>query len=68
MQKKKSYLGKEGVLNAGEVQEAQRGVVIRGEIRNLIVEQAGQPGASCAPRIYSICRSLIHNSRTCPER
>ena len=67
-QKKKSYIGKGEVLNAGEVQEAQRGVVIEGEVGNLVVEQAGQPGPSRAPRTCSICRSLAHTAHTCPER
>jgi hypothetical protein len=67
-QKKKSYIGKGGVLTAQEVQEAQRGVENRVETEIEVVQQPSQPGPSRAPRMCSICRSLDHTARTCPER
>jgi hypothetical protein len=67
-QKKKSYVGQGGVLSAQEVQEAQRGVGNRIEGSIHEVEQPSQPGPSRAPRMCSICRSLGHTARTCPER
>ena len=66
--KRKSYIGKGGVLSAQEVQEAQRGVENRVETNIEVVEQPSQPGPLRAPRIYSICRSLDHTAHTCLER
>ena len=43
-EKKKSYVGKGGVLSAQEVQEAQREVIIEREVGNQVVEQPSQPG------------------------
>lgn len=67
-QKKKSYVGRGGVLSAREVQEAQREVVIEENARMQAVGQPNQPGLARAPRMCSICRSLEHTARTCPER
>jgi hypothetical protein len=67
-QKKKSYVGKGGVLSAREVQEAQREVENRGETEIEVVEQPGQSRPLRAPRMCSICRSLDHTARTCLER
>ena len=67
-QKKKSYVGKGGVLSAREVQEAQREVENRGETEIEVVEQPGHSRPLRAPRMCSICRSLDHTARTCPER
>ena len=66
-QKKKLYIGKGGVVSAQEVQEAQRGVENRVESNIPVIEQPSQPGPSRAPRMCSICRSLAHTARTCPE-
>jgi hypothetical protein len=67
-QKKKLYVGKGGVLSAREVQEAQRGVVIKENTAIQTVEQPSQPSLSHAPHMCSICGSLDHTARTCPER
>ena len=67
-QKKKSYVGRGGVLSAQEVQEAQRGVGIEVEKEVQVVEQVAAPASIRAPRMCSICRSLDHTARTCPER
>ena len=67
-QKKKSYVGKGGVLSAAEVQEAQRGVVIEEDTTMQIVTQPSQLSFTCAPQLCSICRSLEHTACTCPER
>jgi len=67
-QKKKSYIGKGGVLSAQEVQEAHRGVGNKVESNIPMIEQPSQPGPSRAPQMCSICRSLDHTARSCPER
>ena len=67
-QKNKSYIGRGGVLSAQEVQEAQMEVGNRGEDEIQVVEQPSQPSSLRAPRMCSICRSLAHNARTCPDR
>jgi hypothetical protein len=64
-QKKRSYVGTGGVLSAAEVQEAQRGVVIE---ENAGMQAVEQPSLARAPRMCSICRSLDHTARSCPER
>jgi len=67
-QKKKSYVGKGGVLSVTEVQEAQIGVEVE-ENRDIpVVEEPGQPIRTRALRTCSICRSLEHTARTCPNR
>jgi hypothetical protein len=67
-QKKKSYVGKGGVLSASEVQETQRGPGIEVEEEIQVVQAVQQPTSTRAPRMCSICRSLEHTARTCPER
>ena len=67
-QKRRSYVGRGGVLSAQEVQEAQRGGEIRVEGENQVIEQEATPALVRAPRICSICRSLGHTARTCPDR
>jgi hypothetical protein len=67
-QKKKSYVGKGGVLSVAEVQEPQRGVEVEENLSVPVVEEPGQPTRTRAPRTCSICRSLEHTARTCPNR
>jgi hypothetical protein len=67
-QKKKLYVGKGGVFNAKEVQEAQKRVVKEEEVGNLVVKQVGQFSRSRAPLTCSICKFLNHTARTCAER
>lgn len=67
-QQKKSYINKGGVLNAGEVQEARKGVVIEEEARNPVVKQPNQLRLLYALRIYNICKLLAYIARICPER
>ena len=67
-QKRRSYVGRGGVLSAQEVQEAQRGGEIRVEGENQVVEQEATLALVYAPRMYSICRSLGHTACTCPDR
>jgi hypothetical protein len=67
-QKRRSYVGRGGVLSAQEVQEAQRGVEIEVEREIQVVEQVAALASARAPRMCSICRSLDHTARTCPER
>jgi hypothetical protein len=66
-QKRKTYVGKGRVLSAREVQEAQRGTEIEVEREIQVVEQVAAPAIARAPRMCSICRSLGHTARTCPE-
>jgi len=66
--KKKSYVGKGGALGVAEVQEAQRGVVIEENPSIQVVEEPSQAIRTRAPRTCSVCRSLEHTARTCPER
>ena len=67
-QKKKSYVGRGGVLSAQEVQESQGGVGIEVEGGNQVVERVVAPALARAPCTCSICRSLDHTARTCSER
>jgi hypothetical protein len=67
-QKKKSYVGRGGVLSAIEVQEAQRGSRTEVEVEIPVVGQPSHDVLPRAPRMCSICRSLEHTARTCPER
>ncbi len=55
-------------MSAHEVQEAQRGVEIEVERGIQVVEQVAALAPVRAPRMCSICRSLDHTARTCPER
>lgn len=67
-QKKKVYIGKGEVLSAQEVQEAQGGSSNREEREIQLVEENNPISSVRAPRMCSICRSLEHTARTCPEK
>jgi len=67
-QKKKSYVGKGGVLSVIEVQEGQNRTVIEVEEEIQVDEQPNPAVSVRAPQMCSICRSLEHTARTCPER
>jgi hypothetical protein len=43
-------------------------VEIQDEVENQMVEQLAQLSRLRAPRMYSLCRSLDHTARTCPNR
>lgn len=67
-QKKKLYVGRGGVLSVSEVQESQIQTVVEegGGIQTNKESNLAQPIR--APRMCSVCRSLEHTARTCPER
>jgi hypothetical protein len=67
-QKKRSFVDRGGVLIVGEVQEAQRRVIIDRESENQGIEQFKPKVLNRAPSACSICRLLQHTARTCPER
>jgi hypothetical protein len=67
-QKKKSYVGRGGVLSAIEVWEAQGRLRANEEVEIHMVNQPNPEVSMRAPRTCSIYRSLEHTARTCPER
>ena len=67
-QKKRSYVGRGGVLSAMEFQEAQRGSRTNIEVEIPVVEQPSRELLSRAPQMCSICKLLEHTACTCPER
>ena len=66
--KRKSYVGKGQVLSAQEVQEGQVQSVVEEEGGNQVIRESELALPIRAPRTCSICRSLEHTARTCPER
>jgi len=67
-QKKKSYVGKGGVLSVAEVQESQGRPKTNEEVEIQVVRPSNPEVSIRAPRMCSICRLLEHTARTCPER
>jgi hypothetical protein len=67
-QKRRSYVGKGGASTAAEVQEGQNQAIIEVEEEVQVVQQPEIKVSNRAPRMCSICRSLVHTARTCPER
>ena len=67
-EKKKSYVGKGGILSITEVQEAQRGPGTEVVVENQVVEPSNLIPPIQALQMYSVYRSLEHTARTCPQR
>ena len=66
--KKTVFVGKGGVLTGKEVLEGQNQPVTYDEARIQVIEQPITSVLTRAPRTCSICGSLEHTARTCPER
>ena len=66
--KKTVFVGKGGVLTGKEVLEGQNQPVTHDEARIQVIEQPITSVLTRAPRTCSICRSLEHTARICPER
>jgi len=66
--KKTVFVGRGGVLTGQEVLEGQNQPVTHDEVRIQVVELPTPSVSIRAPRMCSVCRSLEHTARTCPER
>lgn len=67
-QQKRSYIDRGGALTRLEVEEGQNQVVIEEEVGNQRVVHSEPEVLNRTPRMCSLCRSLQHTARTCPER
>jgi hypothetical protein len=67
-QKQKSYIRNRGVLSVADAQEAQGVGKSRVEQETIAVENSNITGSVRASRMCSVCRSIEHTARTCPER
>jgi len=61
-QKKKSYIGRGGVISVAEVQEAQERPRGNEEVEIQVVGPSKPRVSVCAPRMCSICRSLEYTA------
>jgi hypothetical protein len=66
--KKRVFVSRGGTLTAQEVQEGQNQSIIHQEVGIQVVKLPTASVLIRAPRTYSVCRSLEHTARTCPER
>ena len=66
--KKTMFISRGGTLTAQEVLESQNQAVIRNNVRIQVVETPSQAVSTRAPPKCSVCTSLEHTARTCPER
>ena len=66
--KKRSYVGRGGILTPAEALGSCAPAAIEAGVEIVPVESIVAPRAQRAPRLYSICRSPSHTARSCPER
>ena len=65
---KKSFVRKGGVLQVSEVQNRLNQATADIEVVNQVVDQNVASVRTRAPAKCSICKSLEHTARTCPDR
>jgi hypothetical protein len=65
---KKAFVRKGGVLQVSEVQNRLNQATVDVEVVNQVVDQNVALARTRAPAKCSICKSLEHTARTCPDR